>query len=124
MYKCINIVLTSSREPLSVSRAIFGTMLLLGDRCFSIVPPGLVGGRIRGLSVATLARRPRVVEDAPAGVPCWFEFVKPGDARRRRDEALRCNITMTYFQPYNTYFSPHCSPNTLITSLINIRKNY
>jgi len=67
-------------------------MLPLGDRCLSIVPPGLLGGK-RGFSVATLARRPRIVEDAG-----WLEFAF-GDARRRRDEALRCNITATFFHP-------------------------
>jgi len=68
-------------------------MLPLGDRCLSIVPPGLFGGKMRGFSVATLARRPRIVEDAG-----WLEFAF-GDARRRRDEALRCNITATSFHP-------------------------
>lgn len=98
---------TSSGESLSVSRAIFGTMLPLGDRCLSIVPPGLLGGKMRGFSVATLARRPRIVEDAG-----WLEFATFGDARRRRDEALRCNITATSFHPCKTQISSsHHSPN-------------
>jgi hypothetical protein len=87
---------TSSGESLSVSSAIFGTTLLLGDRCLSIVPPGLLE-RTRGFSVATLARRPRIVEGNPAG---WLEFATLGDARRRRDEALRCSITATFCDSY------------------------
>jgi len=94
-------ILTSSGESLSVSRAIFGTMLPLGDRCLSIVPPGLLGGKMRGFSVATLARRPLIVEDVG-----WFEFATLGDARRRRDEALRCNITATSFYPCDTIHFP------------------
>lgn len=95
-------ILTSSGESLSVSRAIFGTMLPLGDLCLSIVSPGLLG-KMRGFSVATLARRPRIVEDTPA---VWLEFATLGDARRRRDEALRCNITVTFSYPCHTIQFP------------------
>lgn len=108
-------ILTSSGESLSVSRAMFGTMLPLGDLCLSIVSPGLLGGKIRGFSVATLARRPRIVEDTPAG---WLEFAMLGDARRRRDEALRCNITVTFSYSYDTIQFPFPS----FTEYINLAR--
>jgi len=100
--KMIGRILTSSGESLSISSAIFGTTLPLGDRCLSIVPPGLLDDRTRGFSVATLARRPRIVEGTPAG---WLEFATLGDARRRRDEALRCSITVTFCDSCSTRFS-------------------
>ena len=106
-------ILTSSGESLSVSRAMFGTTLPLGDRCLSIVPLGLVDGKMRGLSVATLARRPRIVEDAG-----WLEFATFGDARRRRDEALRCSITAT-----SSYPCKQCLFRNIVFAR-NIRKNY
>lgn len=81
-----------------MSSAMSGTMLLRGERWRSMVPLRHGGGRSTGLSVATLARRPF----GPVFGDMWPTFVIFRDALQRRDDVLRCNITVAFSHPWKT----------------------